>query len=127
MWKRFLLALLAGLLLLAALTCVARLGKPRHHINPETIACIEEGMTERDVEELLGVPAGDYATRPVSGRFFEGSTPRGRGVMKKWQADEATIWVWFDEEAKVTATFVPIVYFREVEHFLTKLQRWLRL
>lgn len=42
-----------------------RLTVPRQQINFPTAARVRAGMTEREVEQLIGGPTGDYRTRPV--------------------------------------------------------------
>jgi hypothetical protein len=42
-----------------------RLLTPRHRIGYENYQKIKIGMALAEVEALLGVPAGDYSTRPV--------------------------------------------------------------
>src|SRR5581483_7877942 len=47
-----------GVLSLAGLAVLP----PRHGITPENFARLREGMTQQEVEALLGVPPGSYST-----------------------------------------------------------------
>jgi hypothetical protein len=64
---------------------------------------IREGMTESDVEELIGAPAGDYTTGPVTRAPCLGT---GYVVVecetrKEWISDQGAIVVRFDQNKKV--------------------------
>src|SRR5438270_7692812 len=104
MSKRRWLALLACLMI-AALALVPWVSRARHHINPETFARITRGMTLEEVQDLLGVPSGDYTTKPsvmIHEDLF-GSRITGREVEQKWVSDAGAISIWFDEDGKVVS------------------------
>lgn len=73
--------------------------RPRHCINRDGFERIRVGMTEEEVESVLGRPPGDYSTR-VHWTFGE-----THGVIrdwcqwteeKRWKSDEGEIAVYFD-------------------------------
>ena len=95
-----------------------RLTVPRHRITGHNIQTIELGMTEVRVKEILGAEAGDYSTKRLELNWSR------KAYGKFWIADEAAIWVGFDETGQVAA----IIYgwgLREPESFLANLRRWL--
>ena len=80
-------------------------GGPSHRINRTGFENIRKEMTEREVEAVLGVPAGDYATGPIRLITF-GDAPKTtyfvfRPAEKKWVGNEAVIEVWFDDNGRV--------------------------
>src|SRR5262245_5433569 len=72
-----------------------------HRIRPSSFACIRLGMTELDVEQLLGAKAGNYdGYVPV---LFQ-PTVFGLAAMrspKTWCARCGTLCIWFDEGGRV--------------------------
>jgi hypothetical protein len=98
---------LLGVLLLldigAGLVGVQR--RPKSSIGRENCEKIQPGMTEAEVEEILGLPDGNH----TSGRvkivpppiLVMGPLPP---PWKDWIGDEGTIRVFFDEAGKVLAT-----------------------
>jgi hypothetical protein len=88
---------------------------PKHNINADGYQNIRLGMTEREVEEVLGVPAGDYG--PGKGEILDygvftatshsiRTDPNG----KKWLAGSFAITVCFDERARVRGMGTDEVY-----------------
>jgi outer membrane protein assembly factor BamE (lipoprotein component of BamABCDE complex) len=71
---------------------------------------IQIGMTEDQVERVMGVPAGYHAKEPprVYGPLAFDFTPEGRTVsntqqtQKCWGGDEGIVVVVFDKQGKVT-------------------------
>jgi hypothetical protein len=68
-----------------------RLLTPRHRINRESLEKIQVGMTLEEVEAILGVPPGDYATKECGiawvgdeGAIHVMLTPEGRVSYKGW-------------------------------------------
>jgi hypothetical protein len=81
------------------------LGKPRPDINRANFERIKKGMTLREVEAIIGAPAGDYTTEPTSivddGWYVSGD--------KEWVDDEGAISVWFDPQGRIRdMSFVPV-------------------
>jgi hypothetical protein len=76
---------------------------------PETRTVIEQveyGMTLAEVEKLLGGPAGDYRTVPLSdldvvSEFRSGPARYDYLPSKRWLRDEGDVTVYFDEEDRV--------------------------
>jgi hypothetical protein len=74
---------------------------PHHHINRDSFEKIRRGMTQAQVEAILGVPPGDYS-------FGAKIAPQGRqrplpiGVREEeWWADEEGVVVAFNEDRLV--------------------------
>lgn len=87
----------------------------KHRINAEGYALLELGMTEQEVESILGVPAGDYG--PGKGEILDygimtltslsiSTEPTG----KKWLAGSFAITVCFDKERRARGMMTDQVY-----------------
>ncbi|MCI0376235.1 MAG: hypothetical protein L0215_01380 [Gemmataceae bacterium] len=121
MKKRRLLWIAATLvLLLGAGYAVLWLTGPGHRINALSFERIQEGMTEKEVEEILGVPAGDYGTKA-----HPELTVLPLGDRKRWTSDDAQIVVDFDKRGLVVLKRLGFV--RVGESIWQKLRRWLRI
>jgi hypothetical protein len=104
-----------------------------HRVNLESYNLLEEGMTEEDVEFILGVPAGDYTTYPFEYPSCFSGLPRARGkgpvsaisIWKEWRADGAEVTVIFEQGKMSSAHFVWLG--RRADTFPELLRRWLRL
>src|SRR5262245_59132749 len=124
------LAWIAGtlVLLLAAGYGVLWLTAPRHDINHKSFEAIKMGMTEQQVEAILGVPAGDYTTGPVIG--WPEISSNGWAICwerqphKSWISNEAAIHVYFDEQGLVKRTTHRKPWLSE-ESLWARLRRWL--
>lgn len=97
-------------------------------INLENFAKIQPGMSESDVEAILGALAGDYSSGwvkilPPAAEVVGCWSPP---VKKAWITDEGCIVVFFDESGKVVSAqfWEPIVL---EESLLEKVRRWLGL
>jgi hypothetical protein len=70
---------------------------------------IRDGMTEPEVEALLGGPAGDQSTYPgdfcIAMTAEEHEAFRSKLVTKEWVNDDALILVGFDQEGRVAQQF----------------------
>jgi hypothetical protein len=117
---------------IVALTCLViagyvvgvRVTAPERHINRTTCEKIEAGMNEGEVEQLIGLPAGDYTSRQVV--VWEGSLRMPVGAeLKTWAADEGTILVCFHDDKVVFARFEEPIDINE--SLVDRLRRWLRL
>jgi hypothetical protein len=77
--------------------------KPVPRITKEHYERIAEGMTEKQVEAILGAPAGNYATGPVLSmrppRVKRWTSPPI--TTKTWRGDWGWIEVGFDKEGSV--------------------------
>ena len=138
MKKRKRLLIFVGLaVMLFAGYATLRLTAPPHRITPVNIAAIRKGMTEREIENILGAPAGDYASAQASAMYQnltyhvdeDGKGWNGYELVKKWGgkvwvAEEGFLWVRFDDAGKVAETARHILV-QQPESFLAKLRRWL--
>lgn len=101
MRKRNRVLLWAGLLVAlagAVLVGVWLARAPAHRITFENLKEIRAGLTEQEVETILGAPAGDYSNGRT--RMWGGvSIPRG--VNKSWIADDCAIEVAFAPNGRV--------------------------
>jgi hypothetical protein len=71
----------------------------------ETCYALKPGMSESEVEAVLGGPAGDYRTRKHVGYLFAVSGWLGNcdGITRRWDTDEYAIHVLFSRDGKVGA------------------------
>jgi hypothetical protein len=73
-------------------------------VNRAACERVKEGMTQAEVEEALGRPAGDYRTRP-GGKLGAGA----EGVMGRWRADQPELDVglacWRGDHAELNVLF----------------------
>src|SRR5215471_8048203 len=88
----------------AACLCLAvfwgvRLLTTQHRINRESFEKIQVGMTQSDVESLLGVPPGDYSTREYT--FLEPPWPLSKIWEFQWIGNDGRIRVKLDEKRNV--------------------------
>jgi hypothetical protein len=98
----------ATLLVLAGHLLLPLLPRPGAGITPDNYERIQVGMTEKEVEAVLGARAGDYsggrAYFPASEhrpRIPRAIRPRERGfgpdeTLHMWAGDEVAVYVWFD-------------------------------
>lgn len=97
-------------------------------INRENVEKIKSGMTEMEVEAILGGPAGNYATRPVEWdeeSAFEVAL-RSWWHCKEWVADGGVILVRFgDTTGKVLSAEFRNVFLPK-DSFLHRVGIWLR-
>lgn len=104
---------------------------PRHPIGRDGCEAIQLGMTEREVEAILGGPAGDYTSgRPLvvvpakPGPFLTAAEGRLISYVRFWKGDAGEVSVGFDRDGQVSCkrfdelTSAP-------ESLLAKLRRWL--
>jgi hypothetical protein len=112
---------------------------PRTAITRQAAARIAPGLSLAEVNAILGGPARDETTGPV-GRLDppEFALPDARGIrwrisigdlrpgLQRWQSDEASVWVHFDDEGRVTDCHT-FPMRRVEEGALDRLRRWLPL
>jgi len=127
--KRLLLSFgFLAALLLAGYVTLRLTAPPRHRITQENIEAIRVGMSEDEVEAILGVPAGNYCSfecfysYPAFARQEPTDLP---GNKKEWVGEDNCIRVRFDDSGRVAAMRYGHVLGRVSEPFLTKLRRWL--
>ncbi len=96
-------------LLTAVVVCSFLLLAPaRSRITEANCDKIQEGMTQREVEAILGGPPGDYATRPynreigmIVGLHLQNAEDY---VSKEWIGDEGIITIEFYKDGTVVWT-----------------------
>ncbi len=131
MKKRTRRLLLAGfiLVLMAWVGVLAlRPWVPRHRITAEGVGELREGMTAAEVEQVLGVPAGDYSSRK---RSYAGEPVTFIALytdldQKEWVGDEVRVNVGFGPDGKAW-TIYRSWPFCDDEDFLDQLRRLLHL
>ena len=146
--KRKRLLLIVGCLAAVLLAGYAtfRLTAPRHRITIESFQAIREGMTELEVEAVLGAPAGVYSTEAQTGFYLPklrsscparwiyasdadfigtGSDLIERQGGKEWVGEELSIYICFNEGGRVLESRSGQVPPTRNESFLAKLRRWL--
>ena len=112
MRRRKLLVVLAGLAVLVAAGAVVLWPEPPSRITRENFDRVREGMTQAEVEAILG-PPGDYRTRLGDTKFHEGwltdldeydptiATWRrpisGGSVIADWVGDTIRVQVYADD------------------------------
>jgi hypothetical protein len=68
-------------------------------IDEATFDRIEDGITQKEVEALLGQPPGDYKTQRIVEDFeYDLGWPRSH---LEWRGNYGTIRVWFDKRERV--------------------------
>jgi hypothetical protein len=114
MHRRRLAALALGLLALVLMGGFAtRWLRPSSPISQANCDRVKDGMSETDVEEILGGPAGNY------------QVPSGAWVRKLWIGRDGTAVVYFDQNDTVRHVhFTPAI---PRESLLEKIRRWLHL
>ena len=105
-----------------------RLLPPRHRINPESFEKIQVGMTLEEVEAILGVPPGDYATKQHVYDLWGGDgVVLGLRHRIAWAGDEGAIHVILSPEGRVShKLWLDLCFIGEVT-FLDKLRGWFGL
>ena len=129
MRKRRLLILGLLPLLLFAGYLALWLTSPKHRIDRQGYGKIQLGMTEEEVEDILGAPAGNHAISSLRAteELVMGETSHwldeSKCTLKTWVSDSAEIGIWFSEDGKVMKT---LAGFRP-DNFFGKLRQWLGL
>lgn len=112
----------AVFLVLFVVGCLGLVLTPRVDLSNANRDRIEVGMTETEVEAILGGPPGDYSTRDLFVMGVEtdgGSLSMTRDRIEHWCADEGFLSVGFDSNGRLTWTrFDPAVV------LLTPVENW---
>jgi hypothetical protein len=100
---------------------------PPPRINLDSFARIQPGMTQAEVEAILGVPPGDYAAagsvRPTLG-VNPNELPAG-ARREDWWAEEAAVAVWFGQDGRVVNATA--ASWTTDSPWLERVRRWLGL
>lgn len=135
--KRLLLFLGCSVSILLAGYATLRLTAPRDRINQENIEKICKEMSEKEVESILGVPAGVYSSIDRTGLYeskgwyiFVGSDLIQSGGGKEWVGRDVTVLINFDEHGRVShimkgRTKSSLAQEGAGIDLLAKLRRWL--
>ena len=127
MTQRRLVVLAAVALALPAGGVTWYLTRPEPVITAERARSIQAGMTESEVEALLGGPAGDYAGGAIVtyARGGVGADETGYHQGTNWWGREGVIQVQFSKEGRVeSAAYYPA---RSVERVTLWERLWARL
>jgi len=118
-----------GILIAVSLVAVVPAGLfwstlPRHAISKQNIAMIRPGMTQKQVEALLGGPPGDYGPESVASESHGISIPLPSERDEAWIAGFTAVSVRFGEDGRVVSVqeFARLV---GEETWTEKVQRWL--
>jgi len=98
-----------------------------HRINEASLKLIQPGMTQADVEKVLGVPPGDYSHGGcVLDPFLDPPEDNdGRNwIGRLWIGEEVAVFVFFDVSGNVANARKHLVQ-RNEQSFLAKIRRWL--
>jgi hypothetical protein len=75
---------------------------PRYNIDVKTYGKIKTGMSQADVERLIGAPPGDYSsTGLLPGWETKGLQPRPGATVLGWGSDDVSIRVVFSDNGEV--------------------------
>jgi|GEM_PF-6170463 len=92
-----------------------------HRIRPPYLAGIQKGMTEAEIEELLGAKSGNYDGYGPNGITTPGPS-LGTVSEKKWCSRRGWVTVWFDRDGHVVGHSVdesdPVTWWAEICHRL---------
>ena len=128
MKKRLLLKLgLAALLGVAGFAVYIWWTLPPHGINRTSVWRIRNGMSEKDVEAIIGMQYGDYRTMTKEERWFNRRTIIWSGVgyetrSASWYGDEGRITVLFTDGKVDGKRFGP-----RTPSFIDTLAEWLHI
>lgn len=114
MRKRLFIGLGLVVVVLGACYLTLWLTTPRQRVRREAFEHIRVGMTLAEIEAIVGLPPGDYTTRPsviqcaadqedVAGAYFEyGSRDDPKRRWREWIGDQGLIVVRLNAESKVS-------------------------
>jgi len=103
---------------------------PRHRITKESYDAIQIGMTEQEVEAVLGARAGVHTSRCDTGSYGIGrcgDPMLGKDIKagKEWVTEAVSVYIFFDENGRVARKCSGTGVAHENESFLCKVRRWL--
>lgn len=102
-------------------------GRTQHHINREGFEGLRVGMTEEEVETVLGRPAGEYGTVIIV--WFDGyhgyPYPWVWTEPQRWISEDGAISVYFDSGRVVHTEFNEVFVYEE--SLSDKVRRWMGL
>jgi outer membrane protein assembly factor BamE (lipoprotein component of BamABCDE complex) len=108
--RKIALSAAALLVLIAVAFAVYCYTRPQPRIDEETLAKIKDGMTEREVIDVIGAPAGNYGLGDGEMPFLLWYSNEPKGVAKDWLGHENGLRVWFDSDGKVVASRLSAVW-----------------
>jgi hypothetical protein len=73
--------------------------QPSARINPLAYERIEAGMTQSEVETIIGLPPGDYRSNLASPRHRAEFVPKAGVQILEWEVDDCNIQVRVDEQS----------------------------
>jgi hypothetical protein len=100
--KKRLLLLATAFVLLGATYTTWRSLRPAHRITPTIHQQIRAGMSQQEVEAILGVPPGDYSGESNRTTIWmdTSSFPPGWRC-ETWRSPSTAVAVWFDGDGRV--------------------------
>jgi len=133
--KRLMLIIVCLAAVLLAGYVTLWLAAPKHRITWDNICDIKKGMTQEEVENVLGVPPGIYSSYPTGHYVFSDKLwgklgpATGKDFIKKfggkeWVRDGVSAYVLFDENGRAADIQGGLCLVGN-ESFLAKLRRWL--
>lgn len=101
--RRILIGLGVFMVLALAVLAVFMLTRAQPTIDPATASRIARGMTEAEVDAVIGAPEGSYGRGSFLGRqeFDIFKTIGGSTKRKRWSGEDGMILVWFDSQGRV--------------------------
>ncbi len=91
-----------------------------HPVNRANFERIQVGMTQAEVEAILGCPPGDYATVDYLPEFC-GFMILGATV---WVSNDGDVRVWFDNEGRVEQAYFFELLVRRPPSLLDRVRAW---
>jgi hypothetical protein len=108
MRKWLILGTVGTVLLVAGVIVALLLPRPESPVNEAAAARVQPGLTEAEVEAVLGGPAGDYRVGSRAVTFEVGLAPPPGHVLKTWRGDDGLVLIQFGPDGRVAAvSFVP--------------------
>ena len=128
--RRRTIAWIAGSLLLAGVILSFVWLRASQRLNVENFSQIQQGMTQAEVEKLLGGPPGNYGRYSEKSGFMtlEGYFAPAGSVEKVWCNDKHRFEVYFDQDGQVVGQHKRAGYEQgSAPSWLERLRAWLGL